>query len=237
MRLKRWTIRFCGHEARISDAREHQQEAFEFLQALATTSWPAMKPRDPNGVVPDESKVVLILVDVINAFDFPEGRQLLRFALPAARRIAALKKRLRSRGIPTIYVNDNFGRWQSDFRKQVERCLSDECLGAPVARLLIPAEEDYFVLKPKHSAFYSTSLDVLLSYLGARKLIIAGFAGDICVLFTANDAYMRDYELMVPEDCIASETAAANTNAGRQMKRFLRADTRRSEMIRPAQLR
>ena len=191
-----------------------------------------MKPRDPHGVAPERSELVLLLVDVINDFDFPQGDKLLRFALPAARRIAALKKRLRKRGVPAIYVNDNFGRWQSDFKKQVERCISEDAPGAPVARLLIPAEDDYFVLKPKHSAFFSTSLDVLLSYLGARKLIITGFAADICVLFTANDAYMRDYELIVPSDCIAAETAGARRNASVQMKRFLKADIRPSPGIR-----
>jgi nicotinamidase-related amidase len=190
-----------------------------------------MNPRDPHGAAPEKSSTVLILVDVINDFDFPRGRDLLRYAAPAARRIVALKKRLRARGIPAIYVNDNFGRWQSDFKKQVEKCVSDECLGAPVARLLIPGENDYFVLKPKHSAFFSTSLDVLLDYLGAKKLILTGFAGDICVLFTANDAYMRDYELIVPSDCVASETASANRNACQQMKRFLRADVRPSRSL------
>jgi len=193
-----------------------------------------MKPRDPHGTAPERSSTVLLLVDVINDFDFPESRRLLKFALPAARRIVALKQRLRALGIPAIYVNDNFGRWQSDFKKQVEKCVSDDCLGAPVARLLIPAENDYFVLKPKHSAFYSTSLDVLLEYLGARKLIVTGFAGDICVLFTASDAYMRDFELIVPADCIASETVAANRNACRQMKHVLRADVRPSRMLRAA---
>lgn len=195
------------------------------------------KSRDPKGVAPDNSSTVLLLVDVINGFDFPEARQLLRFALPAARRIAALKKRLRAAGIPAIYVNDNFGRWRSDFRTQVERCVSDECLGAEVARLLIPSEDDYFVLKPKHSSFYSTSLNVLLEYLGAEKLIITGFAGDICVLFTANDAYMRDYQVIAPIDCMASETAGANQNASRQMKRFLHADVRPSHLLRMANLR
>jgi len=76
-----------------------------------------MKPRDPHGCAPDESPSVLLLVDVINDFDFAKNHQLLRFALPAARRIAALKKRLRARHVPAIYVNDNFGRWQSDFRR------------------------------------------------------------------------------------------------------------------------
>jgi len=190
-----------------------------------------MNPRDPHGAAPERSSTVLLLVDVINDFNFPRGRDLLRFAVPAARRILALKKRLRARGIPAVYVNDNFGRWQSDFKKQVEKCVSEESLGAPVARLLIPGENDYFVLKPKHSAFFSTSLDVLLEYLGAKKLIITGFAGDICVLFTANDAYMRDYELIVPSDCVASETAAANKNACQQMKRFLKADVRPSRRL------
>lgn len=191
-----------------------------------------MKRSDPHGVAPDKSPTALLLVDVINDFDFPQGEKLLRFALPAASRIAALKKRLHKRGIPAIYVNDNFGRWQSDFKKQVERCVSEDARGAKVARMLIPAEDDYFILKPKHSAFYSTSLDTLLSYLGARKLIITGFAADICVLFTANDAYMRDFELVVPSDCVASETAAAQRGASQQMKRFLRADIRPSPGIR-----
>lgn len=191
-----------------------------------------MKPRDPYGAAPEHSEIVLLLVDVINDFDFPRGADLLRFALSAAKRIAALKKRLRKRGVPAIYVNDNFGRWQSDFRKQVERCIGEDSPGAEVARLLIPAEDDYFILKPKHSGFFSTSLDVLLSYLGARKLIITGFAADICVLFTANDAYMRDYELIVPSDCIAAETAAAQRHASEQMKRFLKADVRHSPTIR-----
>ena len=190
-----------------------------------------MNPRDPHGVVPERSSTVLLLVDVINDFNFPRARDLLRFALPAARRIVALKKRLRALGVPAIYVNDNFGRWQSDFKKQVEKCVGDDSRGAPVARLLIPGENDYFVLKPKHSGFYSTSLDVLLAYLGAKKLVITGFAGDICVLFTANDAYMRDYELIVPRDCIASETAEANRGACQQMKRFLHADIRPSRSL------
>jgi nicotinamidase-related amidase len=190
------------------------------------------KPRDPHGVAPEESPLVLLLVDVINDFDFGSGRDLLKYALPAARRIAALKKRLRRRGIPAIYVNDNFGRWRSDFRHQVDHCVREECLGAPVARLLIPSDDDYFVLKPKHSGFYSTSLDVLLAYLGARKLVITGFAADICVLYTSNDAYMRDYEIVVPSDCIASESLEARRATCQQMKRFLHADVRPSRSLR-----
>jgi nicotinamidase-related amidase len=111
---------------------------------------------------PDKSDVALLLIDVINDLDFPEGDQLLRHALPMARQIATLKRRARAEGIPVIYVNDNFGRWRSDFSAQVEHCLEDGVCGKPVAELLRPAKDDYFVLKPKHSGFFSTTLDTLL---------------------------------------------------------------------------
>jgi nicotinamidase-related amidase len=189
--------------------------------------------RNPNPDAPERSEVALLLVDVMNDFAFPEAPKLLRYALPAAKRIAALKRRLRQKHIPAIYVNDNFGRWRSDFRGQVERCIAEEAKGKEVARLLIPQEDDYFVLKPKHSGFYASSLDALLANLGVQKLIITGFAADICVLYTANDAYMREYQVAVPNDCIAAETTEAKRQAVAQMKRFLRADTSDSRRLQP----
>lgn len=182
----------------------------------------------PHGCVAEQARTVLLLIDVINPFDFPEAPRLLRFARPAARRIATLKQRLAAHQVPAIYVNDNFGRWQSDFHAQVEHCLDDTCAGGDIVDLLRPGPHDYFVLKPKHSGFYSTSLELLLGYLGARRLVLAGFAGNLCVLYTANDAYMRDFDLWVPEDCMASETAGLNHAASQHMQRFLRADTRAS---------
>jgi nicotinamidase-related amidase len=191
-----------------------------------------MKGRDQSGITSDQSEVALLLVDAINDFDFPAAQKLLRFALPAARRIAALKQRLAKQGIPIIYVNDNFGRWRSDFKSQIERCTADTSRGAEIAKLLLPNPEDYFVLKPRHSGFFASSLEILLSSLGVKKLIITGFAADICVLFTANDAFMRGYDLVVPADCVASETVPARKSASGQMKRFLHADIRPSSQIR-----
>jgi hypothetical protein len=88
-----------------------------------------------------------------------------------AKRLAAFKDRARAAGIPAIYVNDNFGRWQSNFGQLLSRCLTEEVRGRPVAALLSPAPDDYFVLKPKHSAFFSTTLDILLKYLETWKTI------------------------------------------------------------------
>lgn len=176
-------------------------------------------------------RVALLLIDVINDMDFPQGAALFRHAEPAARRCAALRRRVKALGIPVIYVNDNFGHWQSDFKKLVSHCLEDGVRGAAVARLLLPAEDDFFVLKPKHSGFYSSALDVLLKYLGTEVLILAGFAGNLCVLYTANDAYMRDFRLFVPRDCIASERKKENDYALEQMKHCLKADTRSAARI------
>jgi nicotinamidase-related amidase len=164
------------------------------------------------------------LLDVINDLEFPAGQRLLRHALPMASRLARFTARARQAGIPVIYVNDNYGRWRSDFRRITAHCRRAGVRGKPIADLLAPTADDYFVLKPKHSGFFSTALSVLLRHLGARTLILTGMAGNICVLFTASDAYMRDYRLIVPSDCVASETAADNQLALATMRTLLKAD-------------
>ncbi len=181
-----------------------------------------------HGNAPDECRLALLVIDMINAFDFDGAEALLPRALAAAKAIAALKRRAGAAGVPVVYVNDNFGRWRSDFRSMLGHVLEDGCRGKPIADLLRPAPEDYFVLKPKHSGFQFTTLDVLLAHLGAQTLILTGVAGNFCVLFTAHDAYMRDYRLVVPRDCIASETAADDRYALEHMARVTKADIRAS---------
>jgi nicotinamidase-related amidase len=186
---------------------------------------------DLHGNAPDKSDVAVLLIDVINDLEFEGGEKLLEAALPAAKNISRLKKSARQSGVPVIYVNDNFGRWRSDFKKLVDHCLKEDVRGREIAELLVPDEDDYFVLKPKHSGFFSTTLDLLLEYLGVRHLVITGFAGNNCVLFTANDAYMRDYQLHIPADCTASLDQSDNDNALRQMQVVLKADIRPSTEV------
>jgi nicotinamidase-related amidase len=186
---------------------------------------------DLHGNVPDDCSVVLILIDLINDFEFEGADEIFTNTLAIARTVASLKNKASEAGVPVIYVNDNFGKWQSDFRKLVDHCLNDGVRGRAIAELLVPNERDYFVLKPKHSAFYSTTLSLLLQYLRARTLILSGIAGNVCVLFTAGDAYMRDFKLIVPRDCIASEDESDNRYALEQMAKVLKADTRASVEI------
>src|SRR5213082_2089557 len=149
------------------------------------------KNEDLHGNVPDKSNVALLLIDVINDLEFESGEGLLLHALPMAEKLSVLKRHAKEADVPVIYVNDNFGKWQSDFKKILDHCLEEGVRGRPFAELLRPEDDDYFVLKPKHSGFFSTTLDILLSYLGVETLVLTGIAGNICVLFTANDAYMR----------------------------------------------
>lgn len=186
---------------------------------------------DLHGNAPDNSPVALLVIDMINAFEFDGADRMLPRALAAAKAIATLKARARAGGVPVLYVNDNFGRWRSDFRSILGHVLREGCPGKPIAELLRPEPDDYFVLKPKHSGFQFTTLDVVLAHLGAKTLILTGVAGNFCVLFTAHDAYMRDYRLIVPGDCVASQTEGDDRYALRHMASVTKADTRASADI------
>lgn len=166
-------------------------------------------------------KKALIILDMLNKFDFPEGKDLLPFATLAAKKIHALKLKCQQENIPVIYVNDNFGQWRSDWKEIYNACLSSNCKGQEIAELLKPDHSDYFVLKPMHSGFYLTPLELLLQKLQCKELILTGVAGNICVLFTAHDAHMRDFKIHVPKDCIASNTKNDNDFALHQFEKVL----------------
>jgi nicotinamidase-related amidase len=189
------------------------------------------KNNDLHGNVPDQCSVALILIDVINDMEFSNGEQLLENALPAARKLAGLKRRAQRANVPVIYVNDNFGKWRSDFRQQLGHVLEEGVRGEDVAELLRPDKDDYFVLKAKHSGFYHTQLDLLLDYLAVKTVVLTGFTTDICVLFTAADAYMRDLQIIIPEDCCAAASVEDHEYALEHMARVLDARVMMSEDI------
>ena len=160
-----------------------------------------------------KSGLALVLIDVINHFEFPDGKKILRQALTIAPVLARLKKRAREAGIPVIYVNDNFGQWRSEMSKLIQYCLRPEAAGRAFVEQLRPDGEDYSVLKPMHSAFYQTPLDLLLRELGASSIILSGLATNSCILCTAHDANMRNLKIIVPGDCCAARTAREHRQA------------------------
>jgi nicotinamidase-related amidase len=198
---------------------------------MPTAAHGPAKNHDLHGNVPDSSPVVLLVIDVINDLEFEGGDALLGAALPMADNLSALIARAREAGIAVVYANDNFGRWRSDFRQVLEHCVSAGVRGGELARRLRPASDDYFVLKPKHSAFYSTALDTLLAYLGAKTLILTGLTTDSCILSTAIDADMRDLHVVVPEDCVSAMTPARHERALAHLHEVLEVDLTNSRQL------
>ncbi|MEH7119690.1 isochorismatase family cysteine hydrolase [Neobacillus vireti] len=164
----------------------------------------------------------LLIIDMINNFDFEYGPILAKKALRIAEPIKRLKDQFNQRQLPVIFINDHYNLWKADYDKIIDYCRNP--YSQPVYERLLPGEKDYFLIKPKHSAFYGTALDTLLHQLKINRLIVTGIAGNICVLFSANDAYMREYTLAIPNDCIASVDDTDNHYALMMMKNVLKAD-------------
>lgn len=160
----------------------------------------------PTGTIeqPATGRTALLIIDMINDLDFAGGEEMLPRALDVAERIRLLRDQASAAGVPVVYVNDNFGQWHSERSKLIEHCRRPDASGRALVERLAPRDGDYFIIKPMHSGFYSTNLPVLLPKLGASRLILTGVAADICVLFTAADAHMRDYALWAPRDCVAA---------------------------------
>ena len=175
---------------------------------------------------------VLLIVDFINPLNFPGAEDLAGPALEAARATAALKERLAGEGVATIYANDNYGVWQSDFHSLVTQCLGREDESGRIAKLLSPRPTDITLLKPRHSAFFGSPLELLLDGMGCEELILCGLAADMCVLMTAADAFLRNYRVVVPSDCTAAESPKAKADALKYMATILKCDVMASKEIR-----
>jgi nicotinamidase-related amidase len=192
---------------------------------------PARKNEDLHGNAPDSCPVVLLLVDVLNDVDFPGYSQLLKSINSIGKNISVLKQRCKEAGIPVIYVNDNRGKWRSDFSAVLSHCLRQDSPGCPMVSQLIPDASDYIVLKPKHSVFYATPLDTLFSYLKVKTVILAGLIINACILSTAMELYVRDLDVYVPSDCVAAPIKRAHRYALELMNISFNADTTSSAKL------
>ena len=173
--------------------------------------------------------LALLLIDVLTTFQFPDGNAILQNALRMVDVLVRLKTRAREVGIPVLYVNDNFGDWRSEKEVLMGRCL--EAKGAQFVRPLLPDGEDYFVLKPMHSAFYMTPLEVLLQHLQVETLILTGLTSNSCITVTAHDANMRGFDIYTPSDCSCARNEKEHTQALGQLEAMVGANLSRSTSL------
>jgi nicotinamidase-related amidase len=152
----------------------------------------------------------LLVLDIFNTFDFPGGDELAAATRGLIPTLVSLRERFHKAGLPVIYINDNLGRWSDSFEQIVSFTVASHATTRSIQQSLAPGEGDFKLLKPRHSAFFETPLQSLLSHLGARRIVIAGIAGDYCVLSTALDACVRELQVIVPSDAIASQSTERN---------------------------
>ena len=172
-----------------------------------------------------ETGVALLIVDMINSLDFPGAERLVPKLDGVISTILKLREQADALGVPTVYVNDNYGHWQSEKSELMRLCGRKPEAGQAIERLA-PRGHDYFLLKPRLSGFYATNLQVLLPVLRVSRLVLTGVAADICVLFTAADAHMREYDLWTPRDATASEADERTDWALEIMRNSMSAETR-----------
>jgi nicotinamidase-related amidase len=178
---------------------------------------------------PSPVPVALLLIDVLTTFQFPDGEAVLQGALAMRDALVKLKARTRKARIPALYVNDNFGDWRSEKEVLMGRCL--EGRGREFIQPLMPDSEDYFVLKPLHSAFYMTPLEVLLRHLQVDRLILTGLTSNSCITATAHDANMRGFDIYIPPDCSCARNANEHAQALAQLEAMAGANLTRSPSI------
>lgn len=174
----------------------------------------------------------LLIIDMLSDWRFEDGEQLLAQARAIAPRIATLKARCRDVGVPVVYVNDNRGRWRSDFQEVVRYVGEQPGEGGHIGRLLAPHRDDYCVLKPKHSGFYATPLELLLRHLHVGQLIFTGVSTEHCVAMTAADACIRDFKVWCPADTVASRTAALRDRTLAQLQEAVHVNIQESDSLR-----
>ena len=178
-----------------------------------------------------KSRRAILLVDFINPLDFPGAEDLAGPALAAAKAASKLARTARASSIPVIYANDNFGIWQSDFGAMVARLERRGGASGAIVKLLRPRRGDLTILKPMHSAFFGSPLDIVLDKMGVRSLVMAGLAADICIQLTAADAFLRGLKVQVPPECTAAESEAKKGAALVYMRDILQCDIRPAKSI------
>lgn len=169
-----------------------------------------------------DHRTALLVIDVISDFSFEDGKVLFPRVKNVAGNIARLKRKFLDEGKTVLYVNDN----EEGKIANVERLFdtaSSTSMGREILKRIEP-EEDLVLLKPQRSGFYGTDLEKRLRKAYVTDVVVVGWTTDICVLFTAHDAYMRKFKVRVPSDCTNAIRPTHHSQALTFLRRVAEAD-------------
>jgi nicotinamidase-related amidase len=163
----------------------------------------------------------LIVIDMLNRYEHDDGDQLMHSVREVVPALAALIGRARQSDMLTVYVNDNHGDWTAG-RSQ----LAHWALGGAdpsVIEPILPHDDAPFLVKARHSAFYETQLEYLLRHASIDRVVLTGQVTEQCILYSALDAYIRHFEVVIARDAVAHIHEDLADAALRMMKRNMRA--------------
>ena len=166
--------------------------------------------------------IAVCVVDMLNTYDHEDAELLTRNVEPAVEPIAALVERADEEGAEVIYVNDNYGDWNSSQEELAERAMGGQ--RRDLVEPLLPPDDAAFVIKARHTIFYQTPLEYLLSQKGVDHLVLAGQVTEQCILYSALDAYVRHIKVTVPPDGVAHIHEDLADAALKMMERNMRAE-------------
>jgi nicotinamidase-related amidase len=168
------------------------------------------------------SRTALIVIDMINAYDFADAEKVVPSAEQALPAICELIEAAPDEDMPVIYVNDNFGHWRSNRDELVEEALDGR--QPHLVEPIRPGEDSLFVVKARHSIFYQTPLEYLLNQEDVGSVVLTGQVTEQCILYSALDAYIRHFDVRVPPDAVAHIYEELASAALTMMERNMSAD-------------
>jgi nicotinamidase-related amidase len=172
---------------------------------------------------PPMSETAVLVIDMLNAYRHEDAELLVPNVADIIDPLAGLIAKAREHDdIDLIYVNDNYGDFAADHDDIVRSALEGN--RADLVRPIVPDKDCRFLTKVRHSAFYATALGYLLGRLETRRLVLTGQVTEQCILYSALDAYVRHYPVVVPRDAVAHIDADLAEAALKMMARNMSAE-------------
>jgi nicotinamidase-related amidase len=163
----------------------------------------------------------LLVIDMLNPYEHDEAEDLAAHVADAMGGIRTLIENAGERDVPIVYVNDNYGDWNSSAEELASAAMDGR--HPELVEPVLPPDGASFVIKARHSAFYQTPIEYLLDEMNVGRLILSGQVTEQCILYSALDAYVRHYDVTVPTDGVAAIHEDLADAALRMMERNMRA--------------
>ena len=177
-----------------------------------------------------DGATALIVVDMLNTYEHEDAERLASNVKPTVAPISGLVSRARDDDVPVVYVQDNYGDWNTSAEKLARRAM--EGRHPELVEPILPPDDAAFIIKARHSAFYQTLLEYLLDRDGAGRIVLAGQVTEQCILYSALDAYVRHFEVAVPRDAVAHIHESLGDAALEMMERNMGAEVAGSDQLR-----